>query len=812
MTLPDIEALLDQMNVPEMVSLLAGLDYWHTVPNERLGIPSIRVTDGPVGARGTSFQSPPSLNTPCGTALAATWDMAAIQRIGSLLGREVRVKGARVHLAPTVNLHRTPVGGRNFECFSEDPYLTACAAVAYINGVQSQGVASCIKHFVGNDTEFERNTIDSRIDQRTLREVYLVPFEAAVRDANVMSVMTSYNRINGPFAADNDVLVNGVLRSEWGFDGLVMSDWFGLHSTVAGVHAGLDLEMPGPTQHRGQQLVEAVETGLVPLTELRRAARNVLTLVQRVGGFSDGPLTELASPDGETDRALIRQVGAAAMVLLRNQAVGDQPVLPLDVASLGAIAVIGPNARAARIMGGGSAWVRATRVSNPLDAIRQRFPHAQVSFAPGCTTHRQLPQLDKALCGPLMIDYFVGEGTEPTFRGQLRSTKTTWFDHPIAGEVGAFRAHLSTKFVPDASGDWQFGLTTVAAARLSIDGEVVIDNASTTVGGSFFGLGRNEVTTTITLESGRDYLLEIALGEQHDPASAGGIHIGAFHAGTADLIDEAVSSAASADLSIIVVGTSDDWESEGWDRDTLALPGRQDELISAVAAVSQRTIVVINAGSPVTMPWLNEVDAVICAWFPGQEMGDALVDLLVGDTEPQGRLPVSFPAAMEDTPAFEHHPGRHGLADYREGRLIGYRWYDTVGRKPLFPFGYGLGYATVDITDAQLIDEHNISVQLSNRSNRDGFQIVQVYAHYRELESGGSAGLVGSDRPEHCLVGFAKVAVAAGSIASATIAIDPRGYQTWDTTTQSWQTLTGSFDLQVGTSSRAIAATLTTNR
>ena len=271
----NIDDLLARASVEELVALTSGRDFWHTNPLPRLGIPAMRVSDGPVGARGTRYDGAPSINVPCSTLLAATWDPALVEQVGGLLGRETRAKGASVLLAPTVNLHRTPVGGRNFECMSEDPVLTAQTAVAYVRGVQSEGVASCIKHFVGNDTEFERMSIDSHIDERTLRETYLVPFEAAVTRAGVMAVMTAYNRINGPWAADSPLIAD-VLRGEWGFDGAVISDWYGLHSTVDGVKAGLDLEMPGPTLHRGARLVEAVERGEVSIDDLRARARSVL--------------------------------------------------------------------------------------------------------------------------------------------------------------------------------------------------------------------------------------------------------------------------------------------------------------------------------------------------------------------------------------------------------------------------------------------------------------------------------------------------------------------------------------------------------
>ena len=401
-----VEQLLDQMSLAEQVSLLGGRNMWNTVPNDRIGLEKMRVSDGPGGVRGSKFDGPASMNVPCGTAIAASWDTALVRDIGELLGREVVAKGARVHLAPTINLHRTPVGGRNFECMSEDPYLTAITAREYVLGVQSQGVASCIKHFVGNDTEFERMTIDSQIDERTLREMYLLPFEHAVRDAHVMSIMTSYNRINGPYAADSTWLLRDVLRGEWNFDGMVVSDWFGLHSTVEGVVAGLDLEMPGPTLHRGDALIAAVERGEVSADLVRDCARNILNLMERTGGTGVPPGPEISRTDAD-DMATLRRASSSAMVLLRNKSIGGTPVLPLDVRGLTSIAVLGPNASRGMVQGGGSAHVTPTRVSHPLDAITERFGSSvRIEHSAGCNINKKLPELDARLLQNVSLDYY----------------------------------------------------------------------------------------------------------------------------------------------------------------------------------------------------------------------------------------------------------------------------------------------------------------------------------------------------------------------------------------------------------------------
>jgi beta-glucosidase len=329
---------------------------------------------------------------------------------------------------------------------------------------------------------------------------------------------------------------------------------------------------------------------------------------------------------------------------------------------------------------------------------------------------------------------------------------------------------------------------------------------STGGGGSFFGMGRNEITATHDMAAGTPYELEVQLERERSDGAMSGLNVGAYPPQTGDSVADAVDLAATADLSILVVGTNDDWESEGWDRDDLDLPGRQDELIQRVADVSARTVVVVNAGSPVKMPWLDAVDAVVVAWFPGQEFGDALADVLFGDVEPQGRLPITFPRRMEDTPAFEHHPGRNGIANYGERRLIGYRWYDTVGREPLFPFGHGLGYAVTEIAGARLIDHHTVEVDVSNTSDREGYEVVQVYAH--RVDRGG----LEPDEPAQRLVGFTKLAVPANGRSTASVALDPRCYQGWDVAGGAWTEMAGSYELRVGRSSRDITERLPVER
>ena len=806
---PRVAGLVAELTTEEAVRLVAGHDVWHTARIKRLGIPRMRVSDGPAGVRGTRFGGVPSLNVPCGSCLAATWDIGLVAAIGELLGRELHHKGARIHLAPTVNLHRTPVGGRNFESMGEDPFLAGEMAVAYVNGVQSQGVASCIKHFVCNDTEFERMTIDSQVDTRTLREIYMVPFEKAVREAGVMSVMTAYNKVNGLHAADHGWLLNDVLRAEWGFDGVVMSDWFGLHSTVEGIRAGLDLEMPGPTRHRGDALLEALRAGLVTESDVRRCVGNLLSVMERVGALDTEPGPETTNDD-PVDRALIRRAAAVGMVLLRNSpARTGAPVLPLVVAPGTRVAVIGPNAQQCRALGGGSALVTPTSVSHPLAALRARLEPlgAVVEHELGCDINKRLAEPPRELMSNVTLEVFASpddlddSSASPIHVAEPASLNLMWFEDP-AGRKGtnfSFGARFSFDLRADASGDWTFGVQTVGPARLFIDGEFLVDNASSPSGASFFGAGREECRGSVSFIAGTNHKVVVDVYQHPGSSNLAGVNIGLGRPVSDDPVGDAVGLAARSDLAVVVVGTNEDWESEGWDRADIDLPGEQDRLVREVARVSPRTIVVVNAGSPVAMPWIDEVDAVLFTWFAGQEMGDAIVDVLFGDVEPQGRLPVTFPRRIEDTPASEFHPGRGGTAQYRESRLIGYRHFDTVGRTPLFPFGFGLGYADVTIDRARLVDDFTINVDLGNATARDGVAVVQVYAHVVDRSD------LPDDEPDQRLVGFARFDVPAGRTLNGTVRLDPDAYRFWNTEADAWDLRTGAVELRVATSSRDVA-------
>jgi beta-glucosidase len=796
----DPHAVLASVTLEQKVSLLAGADAWHTV--ELPGVPQLRCSDGPAGVRGTSWSGPPSSSFPCGTALGATFDPVLVEEVGQALGREARSKGAHVLLAPTVNLHRTPIGGRNFECMSEDPVLTAGIAVAYVKGVQSEGVAACIKHFVANDTEFERMTISSEVDDRTLRELYLVPFEAAVRPvdeggAGVRALMSSYNRINGTYASEHGPLLRGVLRNDWGFDGVVFSDWYGTHSAAESLEASLDLEMPGPARLRGQHLLDAVNDGRVSETRVDESVLRMLQLFVWCGIGDDqaGWSSTETTDDSAQTRDVIRRAAIASTVLLKN----DGALLPLAPGST--VALIGPYADRGKIQGGGSARVRANRPVALLSALRARG--LVVTFEQGCSIDKRFPPLR----GAFQATYTDRDGTTASV-GTDR-LQFLWMEAPAPGIAAtAFGLTVTGSFVPDVTGDWQFGLTAVGAAVLSVNGQVVCDLSSPQTGGAFFGQGSPELRGTAQLEADVECQVELVYPYlEYDMMR--GLMVGAQPPATGDTIAQAAAVAAQADVAIVMVGTNDDWETEGEDRTDMTLPGAQDDLIARVVAANPNTIVVINAGSPVTMPWLHDVPTVMQIWFPGEEIGNSVADVVTGAAEPGGRLPVTVPKRLSDTPAFLSHPGEHGLAKYDEGLFIGYRWYDARDIEPQFPFGHGLGYTQWTLGAAGIAgsvdDGFTVDVPVTNAGARPGSTVVQCYV---------AAPANGPRRPRRELRGFAKIELPAGSSGTVHIALTQRAFSIWDATGHTWVVPDGDYDVLVGLSSRelTLAGTVTAAR
>jgi len=768
--------LVARLTLDEKASLTAGQDLW-TVPGvARLGIPSLAVTDGPNGARGTTLPGPEAEATtcvPCGSALGATWDPDLVRGVGALLGAEARAKGCRVLLAPTVNIPRAPLAGRNFECYSEDPLLSGDLAAAFVDGVQSQGVATTVKHFVGNDAEFERYTMSSLIDERTLREIYLVPFERAVKLGGALGIMTGYNRLNGMWCSEHRELLTDILRGEWGFDGFVLTDWYGVASTVGSNTAGVDLEMPGPGRAYGAALAEGVRQGSVSAAALDEQVGRLLSVYHRLG-LLDGDDTGAPPPRPAPARraSIARQAAAASIVLLKNSG-----VLPL-AADLSRVAVVGPNADRAVMMGGGSAGVEPDHRTSPLAALRAKLGEGvTIVHEPGV----DLARTTSILRIPFAAEYFDGldGGGAVVHDAVLHATELSHLGPPIAGLGGPFSVRASGVYRPSETGRYLLTLTHVGRARVLVDGVVVLDGFDESLprGPSFMGLGSKELTHEVDLEAGRDVEIKV----EYDTLGARGMfafRVGCRWMAPPDLADRAVAAARDADVAVVVVGTSNEWESEGFDRHTLVLPADQDDLVRRVAAVNSKTVVVVNTGAPVAMPWADSVGAVLQVWFGGQEMAHAVADVLVGDEDPGGRLPVSFPVRLEDTPAYGYFPGERSELRYGEGLMVGYRWYDTRKIGVAYPFGHGLSYSTFRLGEPVVSgpgfapgDELVVTVPVTNTGGRDATEVVQCYV------APPSGDLF---RPDKELKAFGKIRLDPGQAGIVTLVLSDRAFAHWD--------------------------------
>ena len=691
-----VQDLLGRMTLQEKVAMLSGADWMQSVPNQRLGIPSIKMADGPLGIR--SWAGPSSETSaeiakkqitttafPAGIATAATWDTELSQAEGQAIGQEVKALGRDMILGPTVNINRTPLWGRNFEGYGEDPYLATRMAVAYIKGVQSEGVIATVKHFAANNQEFERHRINAEVDERALQEIYFPAFKAAVQEAGVWSVMSAYNKLNGVYCAENPALLKDTLQKGWAFKGFVVSDWGSTYSTAGTVNAGMDLEMPGGEPMKAwlaKPETQASGNGggwLVPekvLPEISSGKISTATIDDNVGRmlrvmFISGQFDKPHAATGEIDtpeqRVLVRKASTESIVLLKNE--GD--LLPLDPAKIHSVVVMGPSAAVARTGGGGSSLVTPKYSITPLKGIQDRAgQRMQVSYALGVSMEGEDPGKDT-----------------PEAREQLRN--------------------------------------------------------------------------------------------------------------------EAVSAAAKADAAVIVLGRSAKLESEGFDIKSLDLPAGQDDLIEAVAKVNKNTVVVINAGGPVIMSrWIANVPAILDLWYGGQEAGNAIADILFGDANPSGKLPVSFVKEWKDSPAYGHYPGENLQVDYAEDIYVGYRYFDKHKVEPLFPFGYGLSYTKFDYSDLKVLPDHvapgkpvEVSLRVHNGGSRSGAEVVELYVH---------DGHSSVDRPTQELKGFRRVDLAPGETKDIHFTLDRGAMAFYSTAKKDWVAEPGQFDILVGSSSRDI--------
>jgi beta-glucosidase len=794
-----IDALIASLPLERKVRLLSGETSWTTYGEPAIGLRPMVMSDGPVGVRGLTWDERDwSACTPSATAMAASWDPKLVDDLAGLLAAEARRKGVDILLAPTINMHRTPVGGRHFECFSEDPKLTGVIGGAYVDGLQSRGVAATVKHYVANDSETERMTYEAVIDPRTLRELYLQPFEDIQAAAGPWLVMAAYNATNGSTMTENDLLVTP-LESEWGFDGVVVSDWSAVRSTVAAGRAATDLAMPGPdTQWAANRLLNAVHEEVVAQTAIDEKVRRLLRLAARVGALdgveSDRPGCRRPD-DGIEIAALLRRAAAAGMVLARNNG-----LLPLEPTRLGRVAVIGPNAAQARVQGGGSARVASPYMVSPLQGLIAALgPEVEIVHAAGAFPSTGLRPFDAAqvtdpVDGSPGLRVRLKDAAGHVWRDEHRTSGwLLWMGVPEVSDIAEVQA--SVLFCAPSAGRYRLGFGGVGAATVTIDGSTVFDDTIQPSLDNHFAALLEPIDTAheIDLQAGQQVLVEVRLRPDRRGVDVALLMLGvqAPRRTDDDELAYAAAAAASADVAVVVVGTTEQIESEGFDRTSLALPGRQDELVSAVAAANPHTVVVVNSGGPVEMPWLEDVAATVLMWFPGQEGGNALADVLTGRQEPGGRMPTTWARRAQDCPVLSPLPV-DGRLVYSEGLHIGYRGWLRSGAEPALPFGSGLGYTTWRFDTLTMLptgDGVAAHVQLTNTGSRPGAQTVQVYLSRPDSVV---------ERPVRWLAGFARVQADNGQSTVVDIDLPRRAFAHWSADAGRWLCEAGAFDVLVG--------------
>jgi beta-glucosidase len=807
-----INELINTMTVREKVALLSGKNNWFTMDNERLGIPSLIITDGPHGVRTSEPETGrivgPATSFPTGISMASSWNTELIQRVGVALAEETKAMGCHILLGPCVNIIRHPLAGRNFESFAEDPYLAGRIGVAYVEGVQSQNVGTSLKHFACNNQEVDRHRGSSVVDERTLREIYLAQFEMIVKEAKPWTVMCSYNRINGVYASENHHLLTEILKNEWGFDGVVVSDWGATHSIAPTKNAGLDLEMPGPAKYYGTLLAEAVQNIQVDIEMINESVRRILLMLYKAGQLDNPVKITPGSVNTPEHQGLALELAEESITLLKNR----PGILPLDRNRLKSIAVIGPNAAKASIGGGGSSFLEPPYQVSPLEAIIAKVGNpVKINYEAGCQNFLEPPLIKAGYCMAAKTEQpgFWGEyyrnndfSGKPSFEQLEKGINNWWFTSNISEGFSSrkFCARWSGKLQVPESGRYRFRVGHTGKCRLYLDGKQILESERTKGVESVFTIRK---AVEMELESGRGYDFQMEyIKPEIETSAIVQLQFGHIWSNEEQdrRIDHAVKLAKESDIAVIFAGMPQGYESEGTDRRDIVLPGRQNELISAVAKGNPKTIVVLHSGSPVTMPWLDEVPAVLEAFYSGQEGGNAITSILFGEVNPSGKLAVTFPKRLEDTPAFINYPGKQEVF-YGEGIFVGYRYYDKKELEPLFPFGFGLSYTTFEYDSIKAPEQAKIgepvpvNVTITNTGKMAGKEVVQLYIH--DLES----VLV---RPIKELKGFDKVFLKPGESKTIYFTLDKRAFSYYDPYQKQWVTEPGDFEILSGGSSRDI--------
>jgi len=789
-----IEDILKQMTLEEKITLLGGDDTrFNGCGVQRLGIPPIRMSDGPVGVRtGEATAFPASVN------MAASWDTALIYRYGVALGEETKAKGKNCILGPCVGIHRFPLNGRNFESFGEDPYLAARMAVNVIKGVQSQNVIATIKHYVCNDQEWERNNYDVVVDERTLREIQLPAFEYAVKEANVRAVMSAYNIVNGEHCSENKHLLTDILKNDWNFKGIVMSDWVSVYSADKAANNGLDLEMPRPKWFK-DVLLAAVKSGQVSQNVIDDKVHRHLRVRLETGLFENpSPKEDESIIQSESHQNLALEIAQKSIILLKND-----NILPLAEDKIKTIALIGPSAKTARTGGGGSSRVRPWKAVSPYEGLINLLgDNVKIKFAEGARidTVKAASIPSKYLRTPdgqangLLGEYY----NNPRLEGKavfIRVDSNINFDYKAGSpdpriNPDNFSIRWTGKFIPPATQTYHLSVSSNDGSRLYINGKLAVDN--------WGNLSEKLKACKMRMEAGKAYDIKIEFNENGGNAV---IRLGwkdPTDKTREPTIEEAVQVAKNADVVVLCVGNTADYEGEGSDVADFKMVGDQDKLVQAVAKANPNTVVVVYGGVPVLMKnWLNNVKAVIVAMYPGQEGGNAISQILFGKVNPSGKLPFTYIQERGQSPAFKGYKDPGLKVHYSEGVFVGYRYYDKNHIEPLFPFGYGLSYTTFEYGNLKVQKTGDmtylVSIDVKNTGKAAGQEVIQLYVSQKKSSV---------ERPVKELKGFSKVNLMPGETKTVEIKLENRAFQFYHPEKRQWTAEPGEFEILAGTSSR----------
>ncbi|MEW6702710.1 MAG: glycoside hydrolase family 3 C-terminal domain-containing protein [Bacteroidota bacterium] len=789
-----VEDLLNRITLEEKIDLLGGTGF-ATKPNSRLGIPELRMSDGPVGVRWNE-----STAFPAGIAMAATWNPEKIYEVGRAIGREVKGKNRHVILGPCVNIARIPQGGRNFESFGEDPFLTSRITVDYIKGVQKENVAATVKHFAANNQEYQRNFVNTVVSERALNEIYFPHFKAAVKEADVFSVMSAYNKVNGYFSSENDYLLIDKLKKEWGFNGFVMSDWGAVHSSVPTAKSGLDLEMPYGLFLNQKTLLEEVQNENIPQATIDDKVRRILRVIFKLGLFDKETKEDPSLINSAENRRIAYETSLESIVLLKN----DQNILPLQTEKIKSLAVIGPNAATARTGGGGSSMVTPVNPTSALQGLKNKLDERiKINYAPGVKLDGDAHPIDwKYLFADetlkesgLKGEYFDNKELKgvPRFARVDKQINFWWGGASPSKEINDdnYSVRWTGAIKAPATGDFILTVSSDDGTRLYVNDELVINDWN--------DHSLTAASTRIRMDEEKIYRIKLEYYENGGDAI---VMLGWKLPGE-DLIKEAVDAARSSDAALLFVGTSQNFEMEGRDRENLSLPNDQDELIEKVAEANPNTVVILQNGSPVLMDsWIDKVKGIIEAWFPGVEGGNAIADLLVGNYNPSGKLPVTFPKRWEDCSAFKTYKAEEGTTKYDDGIFVGYRYFDKNNIEPLFPFGYGLSYTTFLYSNLKIEREEKenfeVTFELKNTGKFKGAEVVQLYVGQMNPKV---------ERATKELKGFKKVELNPGGSSRVKLKLKSNDLAYYDELTHGWKVDYGKYKIIIASSSKDLKLT-----